>query len=377
MADYQRLVDDIRNFLHSGDLTFKEYLRGVAQGYSEACTEVNDRLRRCEDFLQRGLRSEAVQYAHVEPNLLDSLTILDMPERQHWEDIALAFSLPQPPRLRMATAEALNRAYAEEQQLDPLLRHHRLLALTQAPLGERLNTIKQIAQSDPNNSVWREQWGEMERSRIQHMPAELDECVARDDLDRLMLLWTEVQQTAWVERPPEPFVRKLAQVVSERNHLRLRRDLEALARDLSSAYLVQDIGRARELRDRWNQLAQQANLSPVDPMMRSVAPTFQWLSVQDRKESSLAEFQQAVSNLEQALGRDASGPELEERYGEVTSYRRAISAGLQKRYEDRLEYLHARAKRREHIILMATFSLGLIALLGFIIFLLTRKSDDE
>lgn len=376
MADYQRLVDDIRNFLHSGDLTFKEYLRGVGQGYAEACIEVNDRLRRCEDFLQRGLRSEAVQYAHVEPNLLDSLTTLDMPERQHWEDIALAFSLQQPPRLRMATAEALNRAYAEELQLDPLLRHHRLLALSHASLGERLNTIKQLAQSDPNNPVWREQWAEMERSRIQQMPAELDDAVARDDFDRLMFLWSEVQQTAWVERPPEPFVRRLAQVVGERNHARLRRDLEALARDLSNAYLVQDVGRARELRDRWNQLAQEANLSPVDPMNRSVAPTFQWLTAQDRKETNIAAFQQAVNALEQALARDAPGPELEERYGELTSYRRAIPGGLQKRYDDRIESLQARSKRREHIILMATFSLGLIALLGFIIFLLTRKSED-
>src|SRR5207302_1550075 len=82
------------------------------------CEDVNQRLRRCEEFLQRGLRTEAIQFAQVEPPLLDILAVLDFPERSRWAELSLASSLPQVQRLRIESAEALNKAFAEEKALE-------------------------------------------------------------------------------------------------------------------------------------------------------------------------------------------------------------------------------------------------------------------
>ena len=41
MTDYQRIVDDIRSFLHSSDQTQSESLKELAVAYTEACKEVN------------------------------------------------------------------------------------------------------------------------------------------------------------------------------------------------------------------------------------------------------------------------------------------------------------------------------------------------
>ncbi|HMC64682.1 MAG TPA: hypothetical protein VKI65_07070, partial [Gemmataceae bacterium] len=71
MTDYQRIVDDIRSFLHSSDQTQSEALKEMAVAYAGACQEANQRLRRCDEFLQKGLRSEAVHFADAEPVLLD------------------------------------------------------------------------------------------------------------------------------------------------------------------------------------------------------------------------------------------------------------------------------------------------------------------
>ena len=67
MIDYQRVVDEIRSFLQSPDQTYSASLKELASVFAEACQEVNQRLRRCEEFLQKGLRSEAIHFAQVEP----------------------------------------------------------------------------------------------------------------------------------------------------------------------------------------------------------------------------------------------------------------------------------------------------------------------
>src|SRR4051794_4961145 len=97
MADAQRVVEGIRNFLHSGHTAAIESLRILAQEYSEACHEVNRRLARCEDFLRQGFRPEAIHSPQAKPNLLAVLPILDFPERKKGARVVAHYSLPPPP----------------------------------------------------------------------------------------------------------------------------------------------------------------------------------------------------------------------------------------------------------------------------------------
>jgi hypothetical protein len=75
MADFHRIVEQIRTTLHSGDPGHNVRLAGLATAYAEACAEAAQRLGRCHRLLQQGLRSEAIQLAESEPKLLDSLAI--------------------------------------------------------------------------------------------------------------------------------------------------------------------------------------------------------------------------------------------------------------------------------------------------------------
>ncbi len=120
MADTQRIVDNIRTFVHQA---CGEPLRALAAAYAAACQEANDRLRRCDELLRQGLRSEAIRCAEAEPNLLEVLARLDFPERAQWATFAAAYGLPAAPDLRLDLAEALNRACSElaEGKINPQL----------------------------------------------------------------------------------------------------------------------------------------------------------------------------------------------------------------------------------------------------------------
>ncbi len=156
MTDYQRVVDEIRAFLQGTDQTLTDGLKELASLYGDACREVNQRLRRCEEYLKKGLRGEAIHYAEAEPVLLDVVAVLDFPERSDFHETLIFYALPEPPQLLLKIAKDLNQAYAEEQPLEELLPRHRRLALLRAPVLERLQVLRQIAELDQDNPLWGE-----------------------------------------------------------------------------------------------------------------------------------------------------------------------------------------------------------------------------
>ena len=100
MADYHQIVEQIRMALHSGDPSANGRLAGLASAYADACAEAGQRLGRCHRLLQQGLRTEAIQLAESEPKLLDSLAVLDFPERPEWDDLVQMQACPPPPASR-------------------------------------------------------------------------------------------------------------------------------------------------------------------------------------------------------------------------------------------------------------------------------------
>ena len=134
MLDYQRIVDDLRSSLSCYCAEGDDFLRAAAADYSVACDEVNERLHQCGELLRRGLRSEAIQVANIEPNLLDAVALLDFPERAEMAEAARSCGLAPPSPLLLDSAAGLNEAYALEEPLAATLQEHRILALARGTL---------------------------------------------------------------------------------------------------------------------------------------------------------------------------------------------------------------------------------------------------
>src|SRR5688572_10134682 len=95
MIDYSRIVDDLRSAMGSASPEWVDFLRAAAADYSVACEEVNERLRRCGEYLRKGLRSEAIQLAEIEPTLLDCVALLDFSEREQCNHVLSQYGIRQ------------------------------------------------------------------------------------------------------------------------------------------------------------------------------------------------------------------------------------------------------------------------------------------
>ena len=169
MADYQRVVEFLRDIRTAPPGAPSEELRNFAAQYADLCHVANERLRRCSEFLQKALRSEAIHLAEETPNLLDLVAALDLPDPDIWADYCRVNDLPVPEALQMDRANQLQDAYAADQPVAALLDQHRLLALSRAPVAQRLAVLRQIAALDPAGN-WETEQRELERARIAELP---------------------------------------------------------------------------------------------------------------------------------------------------------------------------------------------------------------
>jgi hypothetical protein len=373
MTDYQQLVEEIRSFLQSTDMTLTDRLKELANAYAEACRTANQRLRRCEEFLGKGLRSEAIQFAQAEPVLLDVVAALDFPERTALQETLTFYGLPDPPKLRMETAEALNQAYAEEQPLTDLLRKHRRLALLRAPLAARIKVMRQIAAADGNSPVWDEDLRAFETARIREIQAELAAGAARQNSTWIAGVAGELERPDWLTRPPASLLRQVQEQARGLAEGKARGVLEEVVGQLNAAMATGDLPRAGELRERYLSLLDKAGLEPNDPIVRHASRPLNWLAQGEQMQSQELEFQNAAAAVEEALDAEADPEEVTRLYQEALALGRDMPEELEQRYDDYLAQKDHARRWRERLILITVAVTGVIVVLGIIAFLWLRS----
>ncbi|HZW35213.1 MAG TPA: hypothetical protein VFF52_31110, partial [Isosphaeraceae bacterium] len=381
MTDPHQIVEQIRTLLHAGDPARNGRLAALATSYAGACHEITQRLGRCHRLLQQGLRSEAIQLAESEPNLLETLAALDFPERAEWDDLVHLHDLEPAPRLPIEPARLLNEAYAEENPLQDLLRRHRRLALQRAPLRSRIAVVRQLAAQDPANAIWVDEQRAYESVRLVQIQDEATEAVRMHDAAALARLVAEVEQPGWAEPPSPALIQSLRKADADLRGERTRAVLEEVASRLDEAHNGRDSIRGRLARQEWARLAATAALARDDPIAGRVQPALDWLADEDRRVDEDRRREAAVTALVRALDYPGFLPpnELERLAHEVSRHGQSLPEGLQQRYISRLHAAEARQSRRFYLNAAAASAALLLAatLIYYVVHSQARASEAE
>jgi hypothetical protein len=373
--DCQQLVDELRTFLQSNDMTSVDRLEKYAKDYGTWCQETNQRLRRCDEYLKKGLRAEAIHFAQVEPPLLDMVAILDFPEESDLRKTLAFYNIAEPPRLLMKAAAALNQAYAEEQPLEELMRNHRQLALARAPLGARLKTMRQIAKLDKNNLVWGDDIRVFEAARLREIQIEAADQANQDNTDWITEIAKELKDNVWLTPPPasvaDPILRQAAEGAREQAKL----SLDVIAWQLESAKAKNDLAQAKDLRSRYLAKMKELGMSREDPLAAAIERSVSWLYKQEDQQARDLEYQNALADLETALDGNAARDRITRLYHRALDFQRGLPKRLMERCQDYVSQVDSSRRWRERLILMAVFFIGAMGLLAFIAYLWLFKNQ--
>ncbi|HEY8505022.1 MAG TPA: hypothetical protein VIL46_10605, partial [Gemmataceae bacterium] len=289
------------------------------------------------------------------------------------EVIAANNDLPVPPPLDVAAAQQLNQAYALELPLEQLLRQHRLLALSRAPLGQRLLVLRRIAELDLTNPVWPADIRTFEEARLKELRGEFARAAEELDAVTLGRLRHELTGFAWSAPPPPDLVARVEQTHRRAEIAEARAELSRLESRLSAAAAARDVEEARRLRDQIDRVARDAALPPDDPALRRLRFPLAWVDEQDRKDADREALRRELGTLTGMLDGATPLPELEAQYLLVNSLCDAVPAEVERQYRARVGELRARRQRRR--ILAASGSvLAVVLLLGVIALWYTRAA---
>ena len=351
MQNHQKIIDEISFTLQSDVAEVTDEIRELATQYGRLSREVNDRLRKCGEYLRQGLRSEAIQLAEHEPDLLDVVAVVDFPERDEWVAFLAQNGVKTPDPLLSEVAEQLNEAYAAEEPLQRLMVQHRTLALSLAPLPRRLGVMRQLRELDPMSNFWEEDIRTFENVRLQEIVSAADKAAKARNSKALQDLSEELRETPWFIKPNKKVWALVEQHGKQAFASRAMDRLSEISNELNDAFQSLDLGQARRLRGQWNQLAEKIELSYEDPLYDSVGPVLDWIADEDEREEKERTFTNATGRLERALAGRGQLEELEQLANAIQRTGHAMPEILSTRYANRVSALSlAQTRRRRGLI---------------------------
>lgn len=376
----ENLLDEIRAALASPASVNRDKLTSMATQYDSACTALNKRLRKIGSLLAKGLRSEAIQLADQEPNVLEQVALLDFPERDYWCDLLRRIGSPTPPPLEMDIAEQVDEAYAVQWPLDQLLRKHRLLAIARAPLVIRLQILRRIREKDPTNPAWVSDQQNWEKTRIKEIERDLKAAVQTGDSAWIQKASSEINNERWEIGLPVSLVEAANQAALDAEITKARAQLKNLNLELNNALSAFDVATGQQVRQQWQTYANMARLAQNDPLFQDAAEALAWLDDENSRQEEESEFDGLVYSLEQAIERNASPQEVEKLVYSIRAMEREVPEILLLRAS---EYQRGRetSKQRKFVLglvvaMMILIGIG-VAVIFFITYALNQQTLDQ
>lgn len=366
IAEIHELLESVRVTLNSSMNPDREELERLHSELDSEIRNANKRLRECDALLAEGHRSEAIQLAEQEPNLLEVVSILDFPELPEWNDFVAELGITVTPELQIDIATDLNGAYSEDAPLERLLRKFRVLSLGRAPLRTRIDLLRQITKRDVGTSYWQDDLKSYEQARIRQIADESREAVNTRDLAVVRKLSEEVHKKPWVVKPDRRIVERLDRMMEEVRQLDALRALHRMTEQFRAAKEAGDAEQGKLLGAKWEEAASKCNQS-AEGLMEArdeAAPLFRWL----RDLSELAEeervFAAEVKKMQKVLRSPASTmSDIYRQYDRLDEFEDfEIPEAVQTRFEARiLEY--EKQQKQKKMLTIGGVAAGVILLL--------------
>ncbi len=343
-SNIQILTENIRMALAYSDQTPLDTMRQLATEYADHCKTLTDRFTQILPFLKSHNISEAVRYAEMSPNVIDTYTALDFEGRQDWADICDALGFPVPAVLPQELFLQLQDAYNTLQPLEYLLQQNRILALNGSPVRDRLVVIRALAQKDVRNLFWAEDQEQFEKIRLGQLNADIQRAIKDANDSQIRLLYEELTMPGWRVPPPPQYLASLVEQV-----------LKGRAQILDKQANAYDFEAAQQTHRAMLNLLQQNRLAMPQSVADYIAPALQWMVMEQQTRQSANDYVEAENELRYALDNDEAQHELENLYYALHNVAvksdKAVPQDLELRYQERIDGLERKTMMRRRIIL--------------------------
>ncbi len=348
MTPEQNLIQQISRVIENNQLEKNSLLEELAAQYSELCTEVNTRLLRCEEYLQKGLLSEAVYEARLAPDLLELASLLQFELSRKWRVICDDLELSKAPLLHTEVLEKLRSACGKEKELQPLLREFRRL-IYQGLQHEAIDVLRKIRAADPDNSSWQANLQTYEEAELPLWLEKSQHALESTDLPALREIYAELTHPWRVVSAPQEILKRLQRSLLSEKAADMMLEAENMLNRLSEDLSGKQLGTVRQLLEQASKMElEDAFYRRPDNWDEQISYARAWLEKEEKEASLQAEFEQEIKQIRDLLKSDAfSEDELRHAWGHLQSWGRPLPEELQRGIEESLSVLREKRLRRK------------------------------
>ncbi len=375
MTNEQRLVYQIRTFLRSYERERTPVAEDFAERLADLSHALNERLLKCQEYLDKGRRSEAVHEAQVPPPLLEQVEILNFAERAEWRQFCADNGMKVSDELQTDIVERLRAECGTEELLAPLLNEYRRL-VHQGGRDQRISVLRQIRDYDRDNRVWAENLAPLESDALEELLREADKAMKAGNLQRLQEIRDELLDPRRVVPPPPDALLKIEGV------LRARREEQAAEEGAKTAELLrttldaEDWPALRAALRKWQRLKSYEDFHPTSAMLAVAEEAAARSEREERRRREDDDFNQALRQVRDELEAPQTNPEtLEQAWRRLKNFSRPLPAALEDSVLDFQKRLRAAATRRRAAIIGLVFLvLAVLAVFGAVWF---KRDQDQ
>ncbi|WP_428386417.1 hypothetical protein [Mucisphaera sp.] len=311
MEETRRLAQRIDELLEREGLPDLEEAAALASQYQQQSLQAQKRLTRCQFLLSANLRTEAVQEADAEPGLLLLIRALELRDFSGWLAFCEQHDLPRPCVFRDDVISEINRAYAAEQRVSPLLREYRFLCAVRAPLTARIAALRALDQHDSDHPGWSKSLVDLEKHRL----AEIVDGFAsmRDDPETVEAVHRELADERRKVPAPQHLLASVAEALRANRVRQVHEWLEAMLPELGEAYSAMDYEACLGLLSPWQQSLTAVGHGLADlpePLREAVGPVSAWVEAEASRRAVEAAHREACQSLARAIEADGGVAEL-------------------------------------------------------------------
>lgn len=354
MQQIQALIDRIRAALADERIEKSNEMVALSKDFQEITRKINERLRRCGEYLRQGLRVEAIQEAETDPRLIEAVGVvqgLTDDEWKRWQELAQFLELPLSEPPLHDVAQMIDEAYSEHAPLESLLRQYRKLALQRAPLAQRVAHLRQLALNDPNTEIWQTDLRAYEEARLAQIVQVARTGARGASLVECQNLLAEVQDVPWTIALPPKLVPTLQSQVREAERKDARSRLGQIFEKLQAAYAAEDFAQATTPYREWTKFFPLAALPADDPLVRGSRDAVAWCEERTAAESDDSAWSEHLTEVHRALGRSHTSEEaLRQLADQTDALGRTLPFDVESQLLERIDSFRTNRTRKRLLI---------------------------
>jgi len=353
MSQARYLISRISSFVNDTEQEVSADEHDLAQQFAELCRSFNDRVDKCNELLDKGMRSEAVQEALSQPSLLELEELFDnTPELKKWRNLCRDLGMEVPQEIDVEGMDRIKGECSKEANLEPLLKKFRRLA-NEGKIEERIQLLRQIRRLDPQNQVWQENLEPLEREQLKGIRERVQKAIDDNDYEELENLYEDLSNPQRVLSPDKAILSKIEEKLREQRVNEAFAEGKELSGKLKEARDNNQVEECRQLLNKWRRLSKFPDFEPSEEMNKTVDAVRQWCDKEEEKIQQDKAFEAVLENVKNLMQeKNPDVDELETAWHSLNSFGKEIPSSYKERVPALISDLKHRRKnqRRKKVL---------------------------